>query len=136
MRRSIILCCIFEDLSEKFGWKVGDTLDIEEDICGVVGKLILKVDEHDKSSMLDCMQSAIMNLQANGSEQDDDKLRSLLITKKKYNGLNLACILLEQMVLNNKDNIVSWMRIVCSQFIDLVVQLIIEPGYRKIYVGT
>ena len=48
LRRSIILCCMFEDLSKKFGWKVGDTLDIEEDICDVVGKLILKVDEHDE----------------------------------------------------------------------------------------
>ena len=72
-----------------------------------------------------------MKLQANGSEQDGDKLRSLLITKKKYNGLNLACILLEQMILDNKDNNVSWMRIVCCHFIDLVVQLIIEPEYRE-----
>ena len=130
LRKSIILCCVFEDLSKNLGWKFGDTLDIEKDICDVVGKLILKVDEHDKSSMLDCMQSAIMNLQANGSEQDDDKLKSLLITKQKYNGLNLACILLEQMILDNKENNVSWMRIVCSHFIDLAVQLIIEPEYR------
>ena len=49
-------------------------MDREEDICDVVGKLMLKVDGHDKPSMLDCMQSAIMNLQANGSEQDEDKL--------------------------------------------------------------
>ena len=138
LKRLIILCYFFEDLSKKFGWKVGDTLDIEEDICDVVGKLILKVDEHDRSSMLEGMQSAVMNLQANGSEQDDDKLRSLLITKKKYNGLNLACILLEQMIIDvgpsraeNDDINVSWMRIVCSQFIDLVVPLIIETIYRE-----
>ena len=72
-----------------------------------------------------------MNIQANGSEQDGDKLRSLLITKNKYNGSNLACVLLEQMIFDNKDNNVSWMRIVCAQFIDLVVQLIIEPDYRE-----
>ena len=131
LRRSIILCCIFEDLSKKFGWKVGDTLDIKKDICDVVGKLILEVDEHDKSSMLDCMQCAIMNLQANGNEQYEYKFRSLLITKNEYNDLNLACILLEQMVLDNKDNNDSWMRIVCSHFTDWVVQLIIEPDYRE-----
>ena len=64
-------------------------------------------------------------------KRDRDKLRSLLITKKKYNGSNLACILLEQMILDNKDNNVSWMRIVCTLFIELVVQLIIEPDYQE-----
>ena len=131
LRRSIILCCIFEDLSKKIGWKVGDTLDFEENICDVVGKLMLKVDECDKSSMLDCMQNAIMNIRINGEGSDSDKLISLLTRKKNYNGSNLACILLEQMILDNKDNNVSWMRIVCSQFIDLVVPLIIEPAYRN-----
>ena len=102
LRRSITLCCIFEDLSKNFGWKVGDTLDIEEDICDVVGKLILEVDEQDRSNMLDCMQSAMMNIRSDGSKQDGDKLISLLITTKKYNGLNLACVLLEQMIFDNK----------------------------------
>ena len=45
--------------------------------------------------------------------------------------MNIACILLEQMILDNKDNNVSWVRIVCTQFIDLVCQLIIEPKYRE-----
>ena len=75
-----------------------------------------------------------MNIHAPpGSEPECDKLRSLLITKKKYNGLNLACILLEQMILDNKDNNASWMRTVCAQFIDLVVQLLIEPALSRRY---
>ena len=130
-RRSIVLCCVFDDLMRNFGWKVGDTCVIEHDICNTVGKLMMQVAEQDRSSLLDCMQSAMMNIQAHGSKRDSDNLRSLLITKKKYNGLNLACILLEQMILDNKDNNVSWMRIVCTQFIDLVCQLIIEPDYRE-----
>ena len=40
-RRSIVLCGIFEDLMRTFGWKVGDTLDIEEDICDDVGQLLM-----------------------------------------------------------------------------------------------
>ena len=48
LRRSIVLCCIFEDLMRKLGWKVGDTLDIEEDICDVLGKLISKVEGQDR----------------------------------------------------------------------------------------
>ena len=44
LRWSIVLCCIFDDLMRNFSWKVGDTLDIEEDICDVVGKLILKIE--------------------------------------------------------------------------------------------
>ena len=115
----------------KLGWKDGNTLDIEDDICDVVGQLLMRVEKQDRSSSLDCIQSAIMNIRVKDSKQDGDKLRTLLITKKKYNGLNLACILLEQMILDNKDDNVSWMRIVCAQFIDLVVQLIIEPGYRR-----
>ena len=94
---------------------------------GVIGK----VTTHVISSVLDCLKSAMLKIQAFWSERDDDKLRSLLIKKKKYNGLNLACILLEQMILDNKDNNVSWMRKVCSQFIDLVCQLIIEPDYQE-----
>ena len=129
-RKAFVFCCIFEDLMRNLGWKVGDALGIEHDICDVVGNLMMQVTEQDRSSLLDCMQSAMMNIHAHGSERDGDKLRSLLITKKKYNGLNLACILLEQMILDNKDNNVSWMRIVCTQFIDLVCQLIIEPDYR------
>ena len=130
-RWGIVLCCIFEELMMNFGWKVGDKLDIEKDICDIVGQLMMEVAEQDRASLLDCMQSAIMNIQAYGNKQDDSKLKMLLITKKKYNGLNLACILLEQMILDNKDNNVSWMRIVCTQFIDLVCQLIIEPDYRE-----
>ena len=84
------------------------------------------------------MQRAIMNIQVKDRKQDNDKLKILLIEKKKYNGLNLACILLEQMILDERDNNTSWMRIVCSQFIDLVVQLIIGNDYREEvgYVGT
>ena len=113
------------------GWKDGITLDIEHDICDTVGKLMIRVAKQDRSSLLDCMQSAMINIQAHGSKQDGDKLRSLLSTKKKYNGLNLACILLEQMILDNKDNNGSWMRALCIEFIDLVVQLIIEPTYQE-----
>ena len=129
--RGLDLCYIFEELMTNFGWKVGDTLDIENDLCDVTGKLMLQLAEQDRSNLLDCMQRAIINILAQGTKQDDDKLRSLLITKKKYNGSNLACILLEQMILDNKDNNVSWMRIVCTQFIDLVCQLIIEPDYQE-----
>ena len=130
-RKSIVLCSIFESHMRTLGLKVGDTLDIEEDICDVAGQLLMEVEKQDRSSSLDCMQSAMMNIQVKDSKQDIDKLRTLLITKKKYNGLNLACILLEQMILDNKDSNVSWMRIVCAQFIDFVVQLIIEPDYRE-----
>ena len=91
----------------------------------------MRVEKQDRSSLLDCMQHTIVNIQVQEGKQNDDRLRSLLISKKKYNGLNLACILLEQMILDNKDNNVSWMRIVCAQIIDLVVQLIVEPGYRE-----
>ena len=132
LRCSIVLCSIFEDLMQSLNWKAADTpLDIEEDICNVVGKLILNVKEQDRPSLLKCMQNAMVNIQAHGNESNDDKLQRLLITKKKYNGLNLACILLEQMILDNKDNNESWMQIVCTQFIDLVCQLIIEPDYRE-----
>ena len=91
----------------------------------------MKVGNLDRSSLLYCMQSAMMNIQVEDSKQEGDKLRTLLIMKKKYNGLNLACIHIEQMIIDNKDNNVSWMRVVCAQFIDLVVQLIIEPDYRE-----
>ena len=133
LRRSIVLCCRFEDVMKELGWKVGDTLDIEKYICDVVGKAMMKVAEQDRPSILNCMQNAITNIQARGSEKEvkGDKLRTLLTTRKKYNGLNLACILLEQMILDNKDNNASWMRTVCTQFIDLVCQLIIEPDYRE-----
>ena len=131
LRRSVALCCIFEDMMKNFGWKDGDTLDIEDDICYVVGQVMMTVDANDMSNLMECMQSAMMNIQAHVSERDDDMLSSLLMTKKKYNGLNLACILLEQMILDNIDSNVSWMRIVCIQFIDLVCQLlIIKPKYR------
>ena len=62
--RSIVLCCIFEDLMRNLGWKVGDTLDIETDICNTIGKLMMQVAEQDRSSLLDCMQSAMLNIQA------------------------------------------------------------------------
>ena len=42
LKRSIVLCSIFEDLMRSLGWKVGDTLAIEEDICDVVGKLMIE----------------------------------------------------------------------------------------------
>ena len=129
-RRSIVICSIFENLMRTLSWEVGDPLDIEEDICDVVGQLLMKVKKQDRSSLLDCIQRAMVNILVKNSKQDGDKLRTLLITKKKYKGLNLACILLEQMILNKKDKNVSCMRIVCAQFIDLVVQLIIEPDYR------
>ena len=129
-RRSIVFCHAFENLMRTLSWRVGDTHDIEEDMCDVVGQLLMRVKKQDRSSLLDCMQSAIMNIRVEDNKHDCDELRKLLNTKKKYNGLNLACILLEQMILDNKDNNVSWMRIVCAQFIDLVVQLIIEHPYR------
>ena len=131
LRWSIVLCCIFEDLTRNMGWKDKDALDIEADICDVVGTLMTEVEVQDRSIMLNCMQTAIINIQAIGNERDGDNLRALLITKKKYNGLNLACILLEQMILDNKDSSASFMRIVCAQFIDLVVELIIDPDYRR-----
>ena len=56
----------FENLMRTLGWKVGDTLDIEEDICDVVGQLLMKVEKQDRSNLLDCMQSAIMNIQVEG----------------------------------------------------------------------
>ena len=129
-RKAFVFCCIFEDLMRNLGWKVGDALGIEHDICDVVGNLMMQVTEQDRSSLLDCMQSAMMNIQADQSKRYSEKLRSLLIKKKKYNGLNLACMLLEQMILDNEDNNVSWMRIVLTQFIDLICKLIIEPDYR------
>ena len=175
-RRSSALCGIFENLMKTYGWKVGDSLEVEDDICNVVGQLMMKVDAKDMPDMIKGFQSAMMNIQPHGKERDADELRPLLITqkeytgsmmkvagqvrsslmgcirgatintqahnskrenrslpltKRKYNGLKIACILLEQMIIDNKDNNVSWMRIVCSQFIDLVCQLIIEPDYRE-----
>ena len=130
-RKSIVLCSIFESHMRTLGLKVGDTHDIEEDICDVIGQMLMKVEKQDRSSLLDCMQSAILHIPMKDSIQDGGKLRTLLIRKKKYNGSNLACILLEQMILDTKDNNVSWMRIVSAQFIDLVVQLIIEPDYQE-----
>ena len=130
-RKSSALCCFFEDLIKNFRWKVGDSLDIEDDICNVVGQLMMGVDVEDMSDLMKCIRSAMINIQAHGKERDGDKLSSLLISKKKYNGLNLACILLEQMILDYKDDNLSWMRIVCSQFIDLVCQLIIKPDYGE-----
>ena len=117
-------------MTRNLGWKVGDTLDIEEDICDVVGKLMTNVEEQDISDMLNCMQNAMIHIQADERERVD-KLKQLLLFEKKYNGLNLACILLEQMIFDNKDNNPLWMRTVCTQFIDLVVQLIIERDYRE-----
>ena len=35
-RRSIVLCGIFESHMRTLGMKVGETLDIEEDICDVL----------------------------------------------------------------------------------------------------
>ena len=110
-RWSIVLCNIFEDLMRTLGWKVGKTSDIEEDICDVVGQLLMKVEKQDRSSLLDCMQSAMVNIQIQNKERNSDKLR--MLKKEEYNGLNLACILLDQMILDNKDNTVSWMRTVC-----------------------
>ena len=124
---SIELCC---KVNNQFR-KVGDKLDIEEDICDVVANLLMKVEKKDMTSLLVCMQSAIiMNSQVRGSKQDGT-LRTLLITEKKYDASNQACIVLEQMILNNKHKNVSWMRILCTQFIDLVVQLIVQPDYRE-----
>ena len=130
-RQAIVLCSMFEDLMRTLGWRARDTLDIEEDLCDVVGQLLMKVEKQDKSTLLDCMQSAIMNIQAEDGKQDGDKLRTLLIKKKKYNGLNLAFILLEQMIIDNKDNNVSWMETLCSHFIDQIAQLIIQTEYRE-----
>ena len=128
-RRSIISCGIFDDLVRKLGWKVGVSIDIEEDICDVVGKLMMKV--ANRSSVLNFMQTAMMNIQVMASEGDCDNLMTLLNTTKKYNGLNLACILLEQMIIDNKGRTESLMRSICAEFIDLAVQLIIgNRDYR------
>ena len=35
------------------------------------------------------------------------------------------------MILDNKESNASWMRTVCNQFIDMVVQVIIEPDYSE-----
>ena len=132
LRRAIVLCCRFENVMKELGWKVGDTLDIEKDICNVVGKLMMKVAEHGRTSILNCMHHAITNIQTQGNERKVNgvKIKTLLTMGKKYNGLNLACILLEQVIVNNKDINAPWMRTVCTQFIDLVVQLVIEPDNR------
>ena len=42
-RRSIVLCCVFEDMMRNVGWKVGDTCAIENDIFDIVGKLMMQV---------------------------------------------------------------------------------------------
>ena len=129
----VLFCCIFENIMQTLGRKAaGDTLDIAEDVCDVVGNLIMEVPEQDRPSVLDCMRSAIINIQASASEPNKIKLRSLLITDKKYSGLNLACILLEQIIIDSKDKDFSWLQTVCSQFIDLVVQVIIEPEYQQV----
>ena len=47
---------------------------------------MMRVAEQDRSRMLDCMQSAMMNIQAHGSKRDGDKLRSLLLTKRNTTG--------------------------------------------------
>ena len=130
-RRSIVCCCIFDDVMKNLGWRVEDSLDIENDVCHIVAKLVMQMTEPENSNLLDCMHISMMNIQAHVRERDGDKLRSRLMTKKKYNSLNLACIILEQMMIDNKDNNVSWMRIVCTEFIDLVCQLIIEPEYQE-----
>ena len=109
------------------GWQVGNTHPIENDICDVIGKLMVEVKEEDRTDVLDSMQRAMMNIR---EEDDTDKLKPLLLIKKKYNCSNLACILLEQVILDNKESEVSWMRIVCTQFIDLVVQALMESDYQ------
>ena len=43
-RRSIVFCGIFENLMRTLGLKVGDIHDIEEEICDVVGQLLMKVE--------------------------------------------------------------------------------------------
>ena len=131
LRRAIVLCCAFDDLVRRLGWRVADTVDIESDICDVVGQLMWEVAEQDRPNVLDCLQCAMMNMHTNNNESDDENIKTFLVKKKKYNGLNLACILLEQMILDNKENNESWMRTICTQFIDLVVQLLIEPQYQE-----
>ena len=40
---SIVLCHAFENLIRTLCWRVGDTHDIEDDICDVVGQLLMKL---------------------------------------------------------------------------------------------
>ena len=71
VRRSSVLRCTFEDMKKKeLRWEVGDLLDIEEDICDVVGKVMMKVAEQDRPSILNCMENAITNIQSQGSEKE------------------------------------------------------------------
>ena len=39
-RQSIVLCSMFEDLMRTLSWQAGDILDIEADLCDVVGQLV------------------------------------------------------------------------------------------------
>ena len=82
-RRSIVLCDMFENLMRSSGWRARYTFAIEEDICDVVGQLLMRVEKQDRSSLLDCMQSAMMNIRIENSKQDGDKLRKLLNTKEE-----------------------------------------------------
>ena len=52
----------------KFSWKVGDTLDNEENICDVFGKLLLIVEDQERFGMLDSMQNTVMNTQSKRTE--------------------------------------------------------------------
>ena len=91
-------------MMKELGWKVGVTLDIEEDICNVVGKLMMEVAEQDRIQYLGL--HAKCNYKHPGTRERERSSivinsESLLMTKKKYSGLNRACILLEQMILDN-----------------------------------
>ena len=46
----------------------------------------MRVEKQDRSSLLDCMQSAMMIIQIEDGKHDDSLLRLLLLRKKKYNG--------------------------------------------------
>ena len=65
LRRAIVLCCAFDDLVRSLGWRVADTVDIESDICDVVGQLMWEVAEQDRPHVLDCIQCAMMNMHTN-----------------------------------------------------------------------
>ena len=45
---SIVLCHAFADLMRTLGSRVGDTLDTEDDICDVVGQLLMIVKKQDR----------------------------------------------------------------------------------------
>ena len=108
---SIVLCSIFENLMRTLGWKVGDTLDIEEDICDVVGQLLMKVGKQDKSSLLDCMQTKRRKLfELDGLILEDEEMWLDVINKKVESAVanqTAVLVICEDIVTVNKIQLTS-----------------------------